>query len=222
MPIIHKHTGPDYSVAIWQINESTDELAMLHPMGATWLLSVKEIPAHLQAIKLAERLLIDTLCPEAAGNFSHAPSGMPYLKNHDTQISISHTRHMVGLETSRTKTPGIDLEYVTPRAKKILPRICCREELRLLDCAPHEQDLMATLIWCGKEAMFKSARGDINTVSQVKITQIVQTPTPYLRAKYQTENTVVEKDFNYMLIDGNCLLVSSKDATPGNISFTDK
>ena len=81
---------------------------------------------------------------------------------------------------------------------------------------------MATLIWCGKEAMFKSARGDINTVSQVKITQIVQTPTPYLRAKYQTENTVVEKDFNYMLIDGNCLLVSSKDATPGNISFKDK
>lgn len=212
MPIIHKHISRDYSVAIWKIDESIEELAMLHPEGATWLLSMKDIPPHLQAIRTAERLLIDTLCPRGAKDFGHTPSGIPYLKNHNTQISISHTRRIVGLETSRTGTPGIDLEYISPRIGKLLPRVCSQEELKLLNAPPDRKDLRATLIWCGKEAMFKSAQGDIKTISQVKVTHIEQTHTPYLRAEYQTRTSVVEKYFGYTLIDGSCIFVFSLPA----------
>lgn len=219
MPIIYRNDGEEYATAVWQITETITELAMLHPHGTAWLLSVSEIPDHLRARKLVEKLLIEVLCPQQAEAFAHTPTGRPYLKSQSTQISLSHTRDLVGLEISRTSAPGIDLEYVSPRVTRLLPRVCVPEELELLHTAPYPTDVTATLIWCAKEAMFKAAQDRISTISQVRVTHMKKAPLPYIRATLTTGNAE-EKYFGYTRLDQHCLLVHSLPTC--RISLIDK
>lgn len=215
MPIIYRNDGEEYATAVWQITETITELAMLHPHGAAWLLSVSDNPDHIRARKIVEKLLIEALCPQQAEAFAHTPTGRPYLKNQSTQISFSHTRNLVGLEISRTSAPGIDLEYISPRITRILPRISFQEELALLHKIPLPPDFTATLIWCAKEAAFKTAQDHIDTISQIRITHITQTPRPCIRTEYLSQ-VIKEKYFSYTLLDQHCLFVHSLPTSPIN------
>ena len=76
----------------------------------------------------------------------HAPLGKPFLEG--WYISVSHTKGLVGIVLSRSRTVAIDVEYVSPRVNKIIGKF-----LRDDERAP---DLMSRLLhWCAKETVYK-------------------------------------------------------------------
>lgn len=77
--------------------------------------------------------------------------------------SITHSDHIcVVAVTAQTKIAsiGIDVEPVTPLAKNLWPRICTPHELEWIGAeAGARQGLLAKVIFCSKEAVYKCQYG---------------------------------------------------------------
>ena len=77
---------------------------------------------------LAELLLVnEAFGPEA--ELCHNENGAPYIKNNPADISISHSRYIVCLAVSLSKTIGIDVEFNSEKIVRVRSRFLSSREL---------------------------------------------------------------------------------------------
>jgi 4'-phosphopantetheinyl transferase len=145
---------------VWQISESEQDLHSLLKENIE-----KEELAHITNPKrriewLAARCLANVLINEFTGNKQSSQNyslickdehGKPHIKNSDWHISLSHCSTYAVMILHKTQAVGIDIEQISPKISRIIPRICTETELGWAG-----DDLSKlTILWCAKEAIYK-------------------------------------------------------------------
>lgn len=151
MPLIRKEEFPLWG--IWKIEEQADELfAMLNheEWYRPFLENVKL--KHRREEWLSVRVLLKTLLGREV-QIAYRESGMPYLPDESWYISISHTKGYAAVLLTETPNPGIDIEYVSERVKKIAFRFLNDKELQEIN--PPDELTTLLLSWSAKETIFK-------------------------------------------------------------------
>lgn len=102
----------------------------------------------------------------------HTKEGQPYIDLQDAAfLSITHTKHCVAIALSPNPI-GIDIEALSPRVQRIMPRVLGKDEFPFLPQTLSEAD--ATRIWCTKEAVFKLYGSKAETITQIKVNAFSQ------------------------------------------------
>lgn len=142
-------------VLAWRLVEETSQLMALCREAGVACEDLTELPDKRQREKAAERLL---LC-RAFGHpvvLCHDEQGAPSVKDEPTNISITHTIHMVALAVNDGQVIGIDAE-LADRKQVLRVRDKFLNVGEQLFIAP--DDLTAHVIaWTAKEAIIKAER----------------------------------------------------------------
>ena len=154
MPLIKKLDNEKYSLAVWKITESEDELlASLH-------LSNEE-QTELNQIKAPQARTEWAACRKLLKAVLHTENvfvvkdtfGKPYIENSSRHISISHT-HGYAAAMISDKCCGIDVHKLETRIEKIAPKFISEEEWLSIDDNSDRLNKIH-LYWSAKEAMYK-------------------------------------------------------------------
>ncbi len=114
----------------------------------SWLTNL-EIP-KLSVHNLAARVLAKTVCPDF-DILEKDEYGKPYFESADHKISITHSGQFAGFMFKEKEDCGIDMEEITGRVKRIVPKFFREDEKQFL-----EHDLRGMyIVWCAKEALYK-------------------------------------------------------------------
>ncbi|WP_439181790.1 4'-phosphopantetheinyl transferase superfamily protein [Carboxylicivirga taeanensis] len=145
--------SPSRKVAVWQIEESVEQLA------SALLLSDNDRPVvdkfrleKRQKEWLASRLLLKNLLgyyPELI----YGDNGKPELINGTAHISISHTDGFAAVSVSDVPT-ALDIEVCLPRVEKVANRFVHAEEQPYLNELTDKRQCL-TLLWSAKETLYK-------------------------------------------------------------------
>ena len=165
MPLLIKEPTPLWG--IWKIEESSDELLSLLDRREWYLPFLQQ---HRQEGRRKEWLAVRVLLKALLGRearIGYLEHGTPYLPGESLHISVSHTRGYAAVLLSETPFPGIDIEYISERVKKISTRFMSEGELGQVD--PSRETVHMLLHWSGKETLFKALqeqevdfRGDLH------------------------------------------------------------
>lgn len=157
MPVIFEQKeSSSLIIVVWQISETEEELLNLLPTlreEEKSFFSRLSFPAR-RLEWLASRVLIH----HYTGQYPAArykDNGQPFLIDCNDKISISHTRGYAAISVSQEKTPGVDIEYPSPRIEKVMNRFLHPEEKAFLSSKGVLKEHQLGLIWCLKEAVFK-------------------------------------------------------------------
>lgn len=158
MPVfLEKKVTPHLRIAVWEITETEKELLQLLPLleneEAAFLGRISFAPRKLEW--LASRVLIYRLTGIYPAS-RYKDNGQPFLTGCDEKISISHTRKFAAIALSTGETPGIDIEYPSPRIEKVSDRFLHQDESNYLSTGKIKKRQLG-LIWCLKEAVFKQS-----------------------------------------------------------------
>ncbi len=142
-------------VLTWRLVEETSQLMALCREAGIACEDLAELPDKRQREKAAERLL---LC-RAFGRpvvLCHDKQGAPSVKDETTNISITHTIHMVALAVNDSQVIGIDAEQADRKqVVRVRDKFLNAGEQSFI--AP--DDLTAHVIaWTAKEAIIKAER----------------------------------------------------------------
>lgn len=152
MALLFKETAPLWG--IWKIEESSDQL-LSYLDREEWYRSF--LQQHRQEGRrqewLAVRVLLKTLLGREV-RIGYLEHGAPYLPGERLHISVSHTRGYAAVLLSEAPLPGIDIEYISERVKKISTRFMSESELGQLN--PASETIHMLLHWSGKETLFKA------------------------------------------------------------------
>jgi phosphopantetheinyl transferase len=157
MPIVFENENSHQTrVAVWEITESEKTLKqMLPPLNkneTNFLQSISFVPRRKEW--LASRVLIYRLTglyPKTG----YKDNGQPFVTDCRENISISHTKGYAAIVLSKNAIPGIDIEYPSDRIRKVSNRFLNPIEKKFIKNPFTE--IQIALIWCSKEAIFKTA-----------------------------------------------------------------
>lgn len=152
MPLENLHKGTNSAWALWKIEE---EESVLASAVAPFETAPSNLTNPLKRLEfLAGRVLIKELANVFGLKFHGLTKdefGKPFLKNHDFQISLSHSYPYVAAVIHRSHAVGIDLEQPKEKLLKVAPRVLHATELQ--DAGP---DIVKHCIyWCAKETLVK-------------------------------------------------------------------
>lgn len=163
MPLVLKIESPEGQCnAVWEITETeesllrnivlTDDEKRVFSALNTGQRRYEWLAVRVLLKEVLEKSfqgLISEDCPEILYN----ENGKPYLKGVKYGLSISHSGPYAAIAIHPSASPGIDIECIHPRLKKIASRfINHNEESFLLEDVMLEQ---LCIIWCCKEALYK-------------------------------------------------------------------
>jgi len=121
--------------------------------------SKKEFQSQVIQLILSKLIGVHTL--------SHLENGAPYLKDSPYNISISHCDNLFAIYISKVKV-GIDIETIKKDITKAKPFF-----INSLEQSTKWSFEELYLIWCAKEAIYKSLDGTIKDLAkEVTINQI--------------------------------------------------
>ncbi len=137
-------------LGIWKKEES------LAALKSVFLLNKAEQPDYNKISNesrkkewLTTRILLTELLHQRVTIY-HNSNRKPYLKNHSSNISISHSKNFVVIILAANHYPGVDVENISDRVEKVKHKFLQAEELDWCTTV----DLM-TACWSAKEAIFK-------------------------------------------------------------------
>lgn len=113
----------------------------------------------------------------------YAENGKPYLANYpDIHFNMSHCKCAVAVALHDAPV-GIDVECQRNVGRAVMERVCCEQELALIDAAA-DGEMEFLRIWTQKEALLKCTgdgiRDDLrNVLTQNLNYQIVTKPLPH-------------------------------------------
>ncbi len=154
MPVILKSDAPNAQcIAVWQVTESLETL-----IGKTHLTAEEKKNLTLfknesrQCEWLAVRALLQELRPDKPV-IKYKENGKPFLLDGSEEISISHSGQYIAIALNKGQHPGIDIEHIHPKIKRIAERFLNDKEKAFL----HDDILVEQLclIWCAKEVLYK-------------------------------------------------------------------
>ena len=160
MGIIRNTTENNCNIAIWNTQETLDELLKLSkPFDLTNRKTEKRKKEFLSS-----RLLLEQLNPNAI--ITYNDFGAPELDN-GKYISISHSKEMVAIIISEQQV-GLDIEQISEKALRLAAKFVSEKNLKNLSKEK------ATLIWCCKEAVFKwHQKGGVDFIKDIIIPSFI-------------------------------------------------
>lgn len=152
--ILHEKFVDGSSWAVWKVEESIEQLIALsmYPDKMQQAISVMMLEKR-RLEYLISRILLQKLTGMNV-EVEYFPTGKPYPTGKDFHISLSHTDGYVAAMIHPDYSPGIDIEYISPRVLRIQNRFLSSYEKAAI---PAKDQLLQTLIlWSAKESVFKA------------------------------------------------------------------
>jgi phosphopantetheinyl transferase len=163
MPLFYQQDiNEDTRLGVWKIEESADFFLSLVPVHR----GITHPHKHLQ--HLAGRYLLRHLFPEFPMEMIRvADTRKPFLPDESFHFSISHCGDWAAALVSRVNRVGIDVEEVTPRIRRIMPKFLHTSERELIQS---NIESTATLMWSVKESVFKwYGLGEVDFSEHIRI-----------------------------------------------------
>jgi len=156
MPIIdHKIINVQSSWAIWNINESMDDLFGLLPLNQNEALQFDEIHHINKKMEyLAGRLAVQWLVENAGFTYKgiHKDEfGKPHLLEIGVHMSLANSYPFAAAMINLNGPVGIDLEKPHSKLKRIAKKFLHYSELEF---AMGDEDILC-ILWGAKEALYK-------------------------------------------------------------------
>ena len=193
MGIIRNNTENNCNIAIWNTQETLDELLKLSkPFDLTKRKNEKRKKEFLSS-----RLLLEQLNPNAI--ITYNDFGAPELDS-GKYISISHSKEMVAIIISEQKV-GLDIEQISEKALRLAAKFIS---------AKNQSNLTkekATLIWCCKEAIFKwHQTGGVDFIKDIIIPSFILEEKGQIKIQFKNK----ELNLNYQKINNQYLVYVCK------------
>lgn len=148
---IEKLKYRDANILIGIVDEDVDELK--HQLKNFNIYDAQYQEIHLlkrQKEFLATRILLNQLLKKDV-QVAYNKEGKPYIKNKNSQISITHSKNYMAVIADKNHKVGIDIELRTKKIINIAPKFLSDTEQR-----DFQDDISKIEIaWCAKEALYK-------------------------------------------------------------------
>jgi len=155
MPLLFtKRLLPHTSLALWQLDESIDELLLALPGHVTLSPDLAQAHPKRQREWLASRLLVYQLLQQFTSQplvLERDAFGKPYFSEPGLHLSITHAPRMVAVILSAACEVGIDIEPIGPKALKVADKFLTEDEKGYTAGDP----LLTSLYWSAKETLYK-------------------------------------------------------------------
>lgn len=155
MPIVRKiYIGNHGLLGVWKIDEPVEELLSMIRFSngdkATFeRFKNKSRQAHWLSYRLAIRQLLgDPIELE----FYYDEFGKLHFKNHDYNLSVTHSGDYSAVILNSNHYVGIDIEKISDRINNVLLKFLSVEELKHVD---ENNPKLLTLLWSAKETLYK-------------------------------------------------------------------
>ena len=193
MGIIRNTTENNCSIAIWDTQETLNELLKLsRPFDLTKFKTEKRKKEFL-----ASRLLVQEISQNTIITYNEF--GAPELDN-GKYISISHSKEMVAIIISEQQV-GLDIEQISEKALRLAAKFIS---------AKNQSNLTkekATLIWCCKEAVFKwHQTGGVDFIKDIIIPEFSAKEKGEIAIQFKNK----ELNLNYQKINNHYLVYVCK------------
>ena len=174
MPLVKKTESEFGAIGIWEMMETLPDLIKHFHFSEK---EKKDFDRLDSERKKREFLIIRLLTEELFGKktgLTYEKSGKPCIENNGLNISVSHSEKMAAVFISRYNI-GIDVESTQRNIQKITHRFLHESEWKFIE-GNENSSLIATLIWCAKEAIYKCA-GEKGIIFGKQI--IINPPVPF-------------------------------------------
>ena len=170
MPILFTQESP--AMGVWKITETWQDMLEYFKDNDNYSYDIQKIQSDKRKQEwLAVRLLLKYLHgPDVY--ISYLENGTPVLQNSKYSISISHTKGFAAVILSKSKNPGIDIEYLSGRAWKLHEKYLGENELKMFDFLQDSRyrEKLATICWCAKETAFKALQhNEVDFINHLQI-----------------------------------------------------
>ena len=193
MGIIRNTTENNCSIAIWDTQETLNELLKLsRPFDLTKFKTEKRKKEFL-----ASRLLVQEISQNTIITYNEF--GAPELDN-GKYISISHSKEMVAIIISEQQV-GMDVEQISEKVLHLSSKFVSEKNLKNL------RKEKATLIWCCKEAVFKwHQTGGVDFIKDIIIPEFSAKEKGEIAIQFKNK----ELNLNYQKINNHYLVYVCK------------
>ena len=143
-----------YSLAIWKIEESVEQLlSHFYTYKEAMTTQITSMNSEKRQKEfLAVRVLISKLLG-VENSVIYNSDGRPSLLNRDEKISISHTQGYASVIIHPNRTVGVDIEQCREKIFRIKHKFLSAFELAHVDLQNELKYL--TLLWSAKETLYK-------------------------------------------------------------------
>ncbi|MCY7352443.1 MAG: 4'-phosphopantetheinyl transferase superfamily protein [Cytophagaceae bacterium] len=142
-------------LALWETTESADELARAFRGSPADIEEVEGIAHPQKQLEfLASRALVRTLVENAGLGYQGLEKdsfGKPRLVRYDGHLSLTHTARFAAAVLHPTRAVGIDLEPVSDKLQRVVPRVLSPAEIAHAAADPQR----LAIYWTAKEAIYK-------------------------------------------------------------------
>ncbi|MDA3892030.1 MAG: 4'-phosphopantetheinyl transferase superfamily protein [Salinivirgaceae bacterium] len=137
-------------LGIWKKEEDLELLESVYELNKLEQVHYNKISNESRKKEwLSTRILLTELLQQRK-TILYNENSKPYIENHDSNISISHSRNFVAIIISHDYFPGVDIEFISERVAKVKHKFLNSEELSW--CTDLNQ---LTTCWSAKETVFK-------------------------------------------------------------------
>lgn len=202
MPLIWERKIEDAIVALWQIDESLENLT------SEIILSDEEQQKYLQLLHpqrqlewlVIKKMLIEIM-PEPVSLY-YDEYGKPYILNSPKQISISHSKDKVCI-ILRNRAVGIDIEMIQPKINNIKHKFLVKQEIEEVEKSPQDHQLEKLYVyWCVKESLYKlHGKRNISFVEDILLDPFDYRPKGIAKAKIRVNRIEQEYELHYERIN---------------------
>ena len=189
MGIIRNTTENNCSIAIWDTQETLNELLKLsRPFDLTKFKTEKRKKEFLVSRLLVQEISQNTI-------ITYNEFGAPELDN-GKYISISHSKEMVAIIISEQQV-GMDVEQISEKVLHLSSKFVSEKNLKNLSKEK------ATLIWCCKEAVFKwHQTGGVDFIKDIIIPEFSAKEKGEIAIQFKNK----ELNLNYQKINNHYLV----------------
>ena len=179
--------------AVWKMEESLDALLLLLP-GARRAFCEQELNRFVSERRkmewLSVRVLLYSMLQEDK-EIGYSPEGKPYLTDHSSFISISHTKGYVAVMLASSVPVGIDIEQYAQRVHKVSDRYVRPDE----QVESYQGDITWGLLlyWSAKEAVFKRMENADADLRKLRLTHFI----PQEEGTFQVQELVTAQQELY-------------------------
>jgi len=206
MPIVLKLDNPKgQCVSVWKTTETLEDLLQKTKLSDEERVTMNSFSNESRKREwLAVRTLLQSLRPFCP-TIKYKDNGKPYLADGSEEISISHSGPYIAIALTKIGTPGVDIEQVHPKIKRIAERFVNEKEKAFIK----EDTLIEQLclLWCAKEVLYKiHPKGMLSFKNNLLVSPFILSDTGQMEGTINVNNSSSVHKLSYHKID-NCMLV---------------
>ncbi|MBT3209650.1 MAG: 4'-phosphopantetheinyl transferase superfamily protein [Bacteroidetes bacterium] len=190
--IVDKNTD----LGIWEMTDNLDYLFDIVNLNPDELLQIESFKNERRKLEWLSTRALAKEIQNKNSIIEYDSFGKPKLINPSLNISISHSKDMVGVILNKDFRVGIDIEFVSKKIERIAKKFLSSKELQQIDSDYRIENLY--LYWCGKETLLKIfGKRDLSFINNLKINKIYIKNQGSFSACIDTLNFKHEYTLNY-------------------------